>query len=198
MRVRTPAQARAWIRKVGIATVSSHIKGVPCLVEAITGERIKGSWWGHPEGKLIFRLGEALDEAAGVASLKLLDGKATLIDSALWPALLAVVLDPHWRAARAKTLTPAARTLWSKVEAAQARTGPPAALKALEESLLVHCASEHTDKGRHEKRLTAWVRWAKARGVKPMVGGADAGLKSLSTRSRSRPTDVPRRGLPHG
>ncbi len=43
----------------------------------------------------------------------------------------------------------------------------PKAVKELEASLLVHVLSEHTDAGRHEKRLTSWAQWAKARKVKP-------------------------------
>ena len=187
MTLSTPAQALAWIRRAGIATAAAHVEGVPCFVEAITGERIKGSWWGHPQGKLIFMLGESLDGAAEVMSLKLLDGKETFVHAALWPSLLAVVLDDKWRLARWKTLNPITKALWLKVEVASRRGGPPATVKALEESLLVHCASEHTETGRHEKRMTAWSQWAKARKVKS-AGSCAAALKKLQAKASGHPT----------
>ncbi len=177
--MRTQAEALAWIRRVRLATASAHFDGVPCFAEAVAGGRIKGSWWGHPKGRLIFTLGEALGDADEVMGLKLLEGKATLLHCSLWPALLAVVLDEAWRTARAKTIPPGARTLWRKVEKASVRGAAKAEADALEGSLLVHCASEHTDKGRHEKRLTAWSRWAAAREIEPTPGGPEAGLRAL-------------------
>jgi hypothetical protein len=179
----TPKDALAWMKKVELATAAAHLDGVPCFVEAVTGERLKTSWWGHPKGKLIFALGESLDDAADVVSLKLLEGKATLVHAKLWPLLLAVVLDETWRAERAAVLPAPARALWKKVEGESRRGEAPGPVKALEESLLVHCASEHTEKGRHEKRLTGWAQWAKDRGVKPASCGRDAAIEKLRARA---------------
>jgi hypothetical protein len=63
---------------------------LPSLTEAIAGERIRGSWWGHPKGKLIFIVLSELQESPEVAACKLVQGKITLIHRRLWPALLAV------------------------------------------------------------------------------------------------------------
>lgn len=172
--------------------MAAHVDGVPCFVEAVAGERIHGSWWGHPKGKLIFGLSESLVESSELVSLKLLGGRATLVHSALWPALLAVVLDESWRQARSKTLDRAARALWKKVELASRRGDAPAAVDALEESLLVHCAPEHTEKGRHEKRLTSWSEWARSRGVKPARGGVEAALEQLERSANGHATRLSR------
>ena len=115
-------------------------------------------------------------------TVKLLEGKATFVDQALWPVLLAVVLDDQWRAPRMKKLSAAGKALLKKVETASRRGEAPGPVKELEESLLVHCASEHTEKGRHEKRLTSWAQWAKARAIVParLEVTADLSLVSLS------------------
>jgi hypothetical protein len=177
--VRTAAQALAFVEKHGVVTLAARVPGVPCFVEAVAGEKISGSWWGHPKGKLIFALAEGLDDSDAVLSLKLLDGKATFVANALWPVVLAVVLDAEWRAVRAKTLGSAARGLWKKVEASSVRGGPPGTVKELEASLLVHAASEHTEKGRHEKRLTGWAQWGAARGVRAAEVSAEVALAKL-------------------
>ena len=49
----TAAEALAFIEQRGVVLASA--KGpVPRLTEAIAGEPIKGSWWGHPKGQQIF------------------------------------------------------------------------------------------------------------------------------------------------
>jgi hypothetical protein len=64
---------------------------LPSLAEAIAGEPIRGSWWGHPAGKLIYRVLEELYESPEVISCKLVEGKVTLIHRRLWPAILRLV-----------------------------------------------------------------------------------------------------------
>ncbi len=158
----TPAQARALVKKRGLLLL------VPDFVEAVAGEKVKGSWWGHPKGGEIFRLAEALEDSGDVMVAKLVQGKTTFVDRALWPAVLALVRDDAFRARRLKKLGPAAKKLLAQVEKGSVRGDTdPKAVKELEASLLVHVLSEHTDAGRHEKRLTSWAQWAKARKVKP-------------------------------
>src|SRR5204863_5894299 len=60
---------------------------VPSLAEEITGEPIRGSWWGHPRGREIFRaLGEVHD-SPDVLMCRLVLGKRTFVHKRLWPAL---------------------------------------------------------------------------------------------------------------
>jgi hypothetical protein len=51
----TPRQALAFIRKHGVVLESAQ-GPVPSLAEAIAGEPIRGSWWGHPSSRLIFEV----------------------------------------------------------------------------------------------------------------------------------------------
>src|SRR5204863_1966567 len=69
---------------------------VPTLAEAIAGEPISGSWWGHPKGKLIFRVASAVEDSPDVLSCRLVGGRVTLVHRRLWPALvrLAAQLEP--------------------------------------------------------------------------------------------------------
>ncbi len=85
--LRTAAQALAFVERHGAVLVSAR-GPLPNLAEAIAGEPIRGSWWGHPKGREIFRLCEALADDADVLSLKLVGGKLTLVHRRLWPALV--------------------------------------------------------------------------------------------------------------
>ncbi len=169
MIVKTAAQALALVKREGLVTLAAHVEGVSCFVEAVTGERVRGSWWGHPKGKLIFTLAEGLEDSDQVVVVKLLEGKATFVHRELWPGLLAMVLDAEWRAPRVKKLSAAAKALLKKVEKESRRGEAGKPVKELEASLLVYCASEHTESGRHEKRLTSWEEWAKAHDVTPVA-----------------------------
>ncbi len=86
----TTRQAIAFVETHGIVLVSGRSDGVPTLVDAIAGERVRGSWWGHPEGKTIFRvLGDVL-ESGEVLAFRLVDDKITWVHRRLWPALVAI------------------------------------------------------------------------------------------------------------
>jgi len=86
-------------------------KARPNLVEAIAGAPVKGSWWGHPDGKRIFSILTAVTESKEVLLCRLIDGKLTLVHRRLWPALIrsadafppdriAQVLDGHTASGR--------------------------------------------------------------------------------------------------
>jgi hypothetical protein len=81
-------QALAFVADNGVVLVSAA-GPVPKLIEAIAGETIRGSWWGHPKGKQIFPVLEAVCEHADVLVCRLVDGKLTLVHRRLWPALAA-------------------------------------------------------------------------------------------------------------
>lgn len=92
----TVAEALAYVKQHGIVLVSA--KGAaPRLTEAIAGEPIKGSWWGHPKGQKIFVILEAVTDSEDVLVCRLLKGKLTLVHRRLWPALarVAVRLAPQ-------------------------------------------------------------------------------------------------------
>jgi hypothetical protein len=84
--------ALAFVREHGVVLVSA--KGpVPTLTWAIAGETIKGSWWGHREGKRIFTLLEQVCEHPDVLVCRLVEDKLTLVHRRLWPALAAAAPD---------------------------------------------------------------------------------------------------------
>lgn len=89
----TPDEALAFIDEHGVVLVSAR-GAVPCLTQAIAGAPIKGSWWGHPQGKLIFSILEAVTESGQVLVCRLVDGKLTMVHRRLWPALVRIA--PHF------------------------------------------------------------------------------------------------------
>ena len=86
-------QARDFINRYGVVLQSAR-GPVPNLAEVIAGEPIRGSWWGHPKGKEIFRTLQAVCESPDILVCKLIEGKITLVHRRLWPAL--VKLAPRW------------------------------------------------------------------------------------------------------
>lgn len=82
------AAALDFVREHGVVLVSA--KGpVPRLTEAIAGEPIKGSWWGHPKGKQIFTVLQEVGDSVDILMCRLVDDKVTLVHRRLWPALAA-------------------------------------------------------------------------------------------------------------
>ncbi|MFL6672033.1 MAG: hypothetical protein ACJ8LG_01935 [Massilia sp.] len=65
----------------------------PTLADAIAGEPIRGSWWGHAQGKRIFDLLQLVCADPDVLVCRLVDGKLTLVHRRQWPAL--AVLAPE-------------------------------------------------------------------------------------------------------
>ena len=60
---------------------------VPNRVAIVAGERIRGSWWGHPQGQQIFLLTRSIREMQDVLVCRLVEGKITYVHRRLWPAL---------------------------------------------------------------------------------------------------------------
>jgi hypothetical protein len=81
------ADALAFVERHGIVLVSAQ-GAAPRLVDAIAGEPVRGSWWGHPRGREIFRVLSAVQESDQVLACRLLGGKVTLVHRRLWPALV--------------------------------------------------------------------------------------------------------------
>ncbi len=91
----TPADALAFLATHGIVLVSAR-GTLARMTEAIAGEAIKGSWWGHPQGKRIFSILEELSASPEVLVCRLAGDKLTLVHRRLWPQLACVAdaLDP--------------------------------------------------------------------------------------------------------
>lgn len=83
----TEAEALAFVEQHGVVLVSAQ-GAAPKLVDAIAGEPVRGSWWGHPRGKEIFRVLSAVQASPDILVCRLLAGKVTLVHRRLWPALV--------------------------------------------------------------------------------------------------------------
>jgi hypothetical protein len=80
----------------------------PNLAEAIAGEPIRGSWWGHEKGRAIFRATRTVRDCDQVLVCRLVGGKITYVHRRLWPAIvrLANSLDKKTLAALREEHTP--------------------------------------------------------------------------------------------
>lgn len=145
----------------------ARLPSVAGIVAAATGTGpVRGSWWGHPAGRAIFRCCERLVEQPDVVIAKLVSGKITYIHERLWPALISVARSREgWQT---RGLPAAARDLLRIVETRgpiradeTGASGP--VVTALERRLLVHSVSVHTETGAHARRLQTWERWARER-----------------------------------
>ena len=63
---------------------------LPNIAELVAGGPIKGSWWGHPKGHVIFAELQSLDDSPDVVRMRLVNGKVTFVHRRLWPALVRV------------------------------------------------------------------------------------------------------------
>jgi len=87
MTVRSSEQAMDFVERNG-AVMESARGALPSLAEAIAGEPIHGSWWGHPKGHLMYQLFNDVRDSPDVLTCRLMDGKITLVHRRLWPALV--------------------------------------------------------------------------------------------------------------
>ena len=153
-------------------------KHLPSVVGLIAGGPVAGSWWSHPQGRLMFRVLATLADHPDVLLSKLLFAKDTLVHRALWPALLAVAdaAEP-WQTQR---LSSQARALLKRARAAKTplgASGPP--VRELQSRLLLHAAEVHTPSGRHQIVLSEWAAWAEQVGAAPLASAGE-GREQLS------------------
>jgi hypothetical protein len=83
----TAAEALAFVRTHGVVLESAS-GPVPSLAEAIAGNPIQGSWWGHARSHEIFALTRAVRDSPDVLVCRLVGGKITYVHRRLWPALV--------------------------------------------------------------------------------------------------------------
>jgi hypothetical protein len=81
---------------------------IPNLAEAVVGEPVRGSWWGHKKGRAIFRATRTVRDCDEVLICRLVGGKITYVHRRLWPAIvrLANSLDKKTLAALREEHTP--------------------------------------------------------------------------------------------
>ena len=88
-------EALAFVREHGVVLASAR-GPVPTLTHAIAGEEIRGSWWGHAQGKQIFAVLGRVSDDPDILVCRLVENKITLVHRRLWPALAAsaAAFDP--------------------------------------------------------------------------------------------------------
>jgi hypothetical protein len=89
MPLKSKRDALDFVERHGVVLESAR-GAVPSLAHAIAGERIPGSWWGHPKGNLIYVLLNDVRESGDVLTCRLIDGRVTLVHRRLWPALVRI------------------------------------------------------------------------------------------------------------
>lgn len=164
MVVRTIAGALELLARERVLTLTDQA-GFSSLATAITGERVSGSWWGHPKGKLVFNISSALEDHRDVLACKLAGGKATFVHKNLWAPLIRVVTDADWRKEVMRGLSPAAE---KTCRAVQARGVLPIVKNALlerDKAAIERCGvllvtQVHTESGAHQTVFRAWTHWA--------------------------------------
>ena len=149
-----------------------HDQVLPSVTALVAGEPVPGSWWSHPMANTIYNaLGVVDDE---VATVKLFNGKQTLVARRLWPDLAGVgAARDEWQTTG---LDDEARALLADVDSGP---GPLMVDKSrrrpaewLERRLLVYVTDVHTEQGRHVKGHHGWQHWARDRHFEP---AADSG-----------------------
>lgn len=171
----TLAQALTLLTKHRVMTLAGAGTGhVPSLVSEIAGTPVRGSWWGHPKGRVIFRIAEALADHSDVLVLKLVEDKVTFVHRALWPALYRRGTDATRLRVTLAGVSPRAAGLYRKVQKAGSLHIEKADKDAATElEGIVIVSQEHGEKGAHVTVVRSWEDW-----VPP---GIRAAAKRLST-----------------
>jgi hypothetical protein len=159
------------LRSEGILMLSDA--KLPSVVGLVVGGPMKGSWWGHPKGHLIYFIGQELSDHPEVLDTKLLSRKVTFVHRRLWPTLLAACRGQEpWQL---QGISGEAAWLLEFVEKkgrvsldSLPATGPKRireGARELERRLLVHSTEVHTKTGAHSKILQTWDHWTKSVGM---------------------------------
>jgi hypothetical protein len=178
-------------RRVGILLESD--RRLPSLTALVVGRPLRGSWWGHPSGRRIWRVLNKFCRRRDVLTTKLVSGKVTFVHRRLWPQLLAVSTSrEEWQTA---SLSSEASALLRAVDRkGEIRTDGrlpkreiPGAARELEKMLLVQSEEVHTERGTHAKILRSWGNWSrevrftrKPAGVEKSKGEFERLLQSLN------------------
>jgi len=169
----------ALVRQRGVVTERA-------LIDAVAGEAVHGSWWGHPLGRTIFHALGQLREDRDVFLCKLSGGKQTYVHRRLWPALLRVQAE----ASAWPPLSAAAERLLEKVEAEGQLQATGRLRLELEQALRVVARSVHTPSGAHAVVLTPFVshfsKAVRAEAERLTLAEARAALEASFLRTSAR------------
>lgn len=169
----TYKKIRRVFEKHGLLLLSDY--ELPSLTHLVAGEPIQGSWWGHPQGNLMFNLSNELMGEKDVLTVKFINKKITYIHKRHWDILYSLVhMEKEWQFLK---LSPAGRKLYETVLKKGSLRADDKSLKQtpaeigkianlLEERLLIYTESLHTDSGKHIRILKTWDQAFKDRKYK--------------------------------
>ena len=182
--------ADGWLAEAKIATLTTSNDQVPSLVEELTGQRVRGSWWSHPKAHLIYNTYRRIAECDHVLTVKLVEGKVTFVHMDVWAALLSAVMDAQWQQRVRSRLQSLSRELLSLVEERGILLLTPSSLptlgveyrmlrnakQVLERRCLVISDDTHTAAGAHAPHLESWghIHRSRAVEIEPSVARLDA------------------------
>ena len=143
----TGRDALTFVKKHGVVLMSAR-GAVPSLAEAIAGEPIRGSWWGHPMSRHMYQVFDEVRDSEQVLVCRLAGGKVTFVHRRLWPALvrlagrlprggLAAIREEHTARGHHRTVvTPLPRWVPKDVLARSKRLSVSAAVSKIGAELL--------------------------------------------------------------
>jgi len=132
----------------------------PSVSGLVVGDVGGRSWWAHPQAKQMYGLSCALQDHPDVLMVKLISGKVTFIHRPLWPAVVAVgTAREPWQM---EGLSKEAKALLKKTDSGSKVEASGDPVRELEDRLVVHCTSFHTERGLHTKEVQTWEAWAKS------------------------------------
>ena len=165
----------------------------PSVTTIVTKQKIKGSWWSHPDGQTIFAVSERLEDHPDVLITKLISQKITFVHRELWQTVYSIgVAHDDWQMQRLST---EAKKLLKRLEKAgflesnrldiSVGAKPGDVVRELEARLLLHAEQVHTSSGAHAKILETWEAWAKRVGFKVRAKDSAAARLYLEQRVMS-------------
>jgi len=138
---------------------------LPNLCALVVRERVRGSWWAHPQAQEIFDVYDALEDHPDVLISKLVSGKVTYVHRQFWPYVAAIgrARDP-WQI---DGLSIVARRLMADVDRGPVEPGREMSKAAseLDARMLVYSSQFHSESGAHVRRLESWRDWSKRTGT---------------------------------
>ena len=155
---------RAAIEQYGLLLMQDS--KLPSLVSIVAGGPLKGSWWSHPQSKLMFDVLQVI--SSETLMVKLIAGKRTFVHPRLWAAVCAIAEgNEPWQLDKLK---PDTRELLDLVNERGSLRSDQVSLSTgsrkigsvvddLEKRLLVHACDEHTERGHHARVLRTWPHW---------------------------------------
>jgi hypothetical protein len=179
-------ELRNTLEKVGILMLTDRF--LPSLTTIVAGEAVKGSWWGHPNGNLMYNLSNELLDSPDILAIKFINKKITFIPKSQWSAIVTIGnSQASWQmiglSAEDKKLLQLVKSEGSiraddpRLKKSATELGKTAS--KLEERMLVISESVHTTSGKHIRILKSWDHVIRSRKFKPKKISPEKAMSAL-------------------